>query len=186
MPHYEEKKALIAKRVQERKKQRELEEEPLQIEYAPEEEESVIDRVLNAVVEDEVLDEIVDAEYEDEAEAEEGLLPIENIFEETFQEAYAAYCEGVDFDDNPFITGDMSEDEDDPDVVLSVAWQDGWINAHTDACIANLILTARKMTVTEDDGEIISLFDDLSEAVEVLGEVLDFDNYQEHWGNIIG
>jgi hypothetical protein len=186
MPHYEEKKAIIAKRVQERKKQREADEAPLEIELAPQEEESVVDRVLNAIVDDEVIGEIVDAEYEAEDEEDLALLDLDTVFKETFEEAYSSYCGGVDFDDNPYRHEEMSENEDDPEVVLSEIWQDGWISAHTDACMANLVLVARKMVETEDDEEIINLFDELSDAVEVLGEVLDFDNYAEHWGEIIG
>jgi hypothetical protein len=199
MPHYEEKKAIIAKRVQERKKQREAEEEAapeVLIELTPQEDESVMDRVINAIVDDEVLDEVVEAEYEAEdaeglevmpfAEEDEGLLSLDQVFKETFEEAYGAYCGGIEFESNPYIHEGMSEDADDPDVVLAEVWQDGWIAAHTDACMANLVLVAKKMVETEDDEEIIKLYDELTDAVEVLGEVLDFDNYTEHWQEIIG
>lgn len=181
MPHYEEKKAIIAQRVKERKRAKaEAEAAPeLEVEVLPPDEKPI------AIV-DEVLNDIVDAEFEEDLVEEDlELMSLRDMFQEVFEEAYQAYRTGVNFEDNPHAEEGMTEDEDDPNFVVSEVWSDGWLSAHTDACMANLVLLARKMVVSENNEEIVDIFDELSEAVEVLGEVLDYDNFENNWADII-
>lgn len=175
MPHFEEKKAIIAQRVMERKLQQQHVEEEV-----PEEE-------VGTLI-DEVLDDIVDAEFDyPEEEVEDlELESLQNVFQEVYSDAYTSYCVGVDFDDNPHAVAGMVEHEDNPEFALSEAWADGWLSAHTDACMANLVLLARDMVESDDPEKVTEIFSSLVEAVEVLGEVLDFDTLAENWEGIIG
>ena len=175
MPHFEEKKAIIAQRVMERKLQQQHVEEEV-----PEEEVST--------PMDELLDDIIDAEFDYPEEEVEGLEleTLQNVFQVVHGDAYSAYCEGVEFDDNPHAVAGMVEHEDNPEFALSEAWADGWLSAHTDACMANLVLLARDIVESDDPEKVIEIFASLVEAVEVLGEVLDFDALAENWEGVIG
>jgi hypothetical protein len=178
MPHFEEKKAIIAQRVMERKLQQQHVEEEV-----PEEE--------VAAPLDDILDDIVDAEFDyPEEEVEDldnlDLETLQNVFQGVYSEAYTSYCDGIDFDDNPHAVVGMVEHEDNPEFALSEAWADGWLSAHTDACMANLVLLARDMVESDDPEKVTEIFGSLVEAVEVLGEVLDFDTFAENWEGIIG
>jgi hypothetical protein len=180
MPHFEEKKAIIAKRVLERKRQREVEEEVPGV-AAPEEGiDYPLDEVLAALIDDEELD--VPAEELEDLD----LPPLQEVFQEVYAEAYQGYLGGTNFEENPYAIEGMTEDEDNPEFVLQEAWSDGWLSAHTDACIASLVLIAKEMVTSDDDEKVVESFDALSEAVEVLGEVLDYDTLAENWSDIIG
>ncbi|MCG8431653.1 MAG: hypothetical protein MJA29_10825, partial [Candidatus Omnitrophica bacterium] len=111
---------------------------------------------------------------------------LQNVFQDVRDEAYQGYLTGVAFDENPYFKEGMTEDQDDPEFVLSEIWSEGWVSAHTDACTANLLLVARDMVATDDEEVLIGLYDDLTEAVEVLGEVLDFDSLHESWSELLG
>ena len=186
MPHFEEKKAIIAKRVLERKRQREVEEEiPIPGVAAPEE---GVDYPSNEEILDAIYDElevIPDVEFETDLEIAEDLVSLQEVFQEVHAEAYQAYLAGVNFEENPHTLEEVIEDEDNPEFVLQEAWSDGWLSAHTDACMASLVLIAREMVTTDDDKKVVESFDALSEAVEVLGEVLDYDTLAENWSDII-
>lgn len=112
------------------------------------------------------------------AEIDEGAVAM------AAESGYAAFLDDVPFDSNPFITdAEILEalDEDDQ-AILADTWNEGWAQANHDSWMAEVILTAKQLveSTSQKDAERAML--GLQDAVEALGQTIDYDEYSAFWG----
>jgi hypothetical protein len=120
----------------------------------------------------------------EEGEQGEFLDTFEDYLYGAHEEGYTAYVEGQDLGNNPF--GALLDEETDPENIdtahiIAEAWSEGWMAAHREACIASVVLTARKLVGAQTEAEADAQFSALAESLNVLGETVDFEDLESAW-----
>ena len=90
------------------------------------------------------------------------------------EEGFNGYVVGLEVEQNPY------EEEADSEM-LAEAWVDGWYSAHVQACVANILLSAKALVEAKDPEQAEQHLDNLTEAVQVAEEAIDFDETQDFW-----
>jgi hypothetical protein len=95
------------------------------------------------------------------------------------EEGYTAYYAGDEMDINPYV---MLEEEDaDTQNLYVTAWNEGWLDAHTEGCFSEVVITAHKLVTSETEEEANKRFARLGESLTALGEVVDLEELAESW-----
>lgn len=117
----------------------------------------------------------------------EGLS--EEILEALYQEGFDAYLRGQELTACPV---DRFEEEDEQDQEIAKAvWEQGWQTAAQQYLTAQIVLDAQALVqlmalenLTEEEGKAVSaVLDELAESVEMLGALIDLDEYANYWDN---
>jgi len=85
---------------------------------------------------------------------------------------FTGYVAGYEIDSNPHA---------DNDVAMAEAWAEGWYSAHVQACVANIMLTAKALVEAADETSAGEALAALEEAVKIAEEAIDFNETQEFW-----
>lgn len=127
---------------------------------------------------------VMDEHYDAALEEEEAAGFIYEAQAQVAQEAgFEAFLNGVEFEGNPFLKEDtILEDLDEEEVVVLVeGWNNGWTEGFKEAWTAEIVLVAKSLVETESADDAEALLEHLAGAVEVLGDVIDFEAYAAFW-----
>lgn len=127
---------------------------------------------------------------EPEPEVQEELEPEgleQEVLEALYTEGYNGFLHGLTLEACP-VQQFEDEDEQNREIAQSV-WEQGWMTALQDYNTAQVILNARALVsiltkddITEEEESFIDiLIEEIAESVDSLGEVIDFDAYEEYW-----
>jgi hypothetical protein len=96
---------------------------------------------------------------------------------------FNAFLEGVEYEENPFITDpELTEGLDEQDVViLAEGWGVGWNEACKEAWTARVLLGAKDLVESTDPEAAEDALNDLMVAVEALGQMINYDAYSAFW-----
>lgn len=121
----------------------------------------------------------LDGDLSEEAGEYEIVEDFEHLIAEAHEEGFASYFDGDAMAENPYLLYEV-EDEDVKNLYVE-AWTEGWVSAHTEGCIADVILSARKLVKATNEEEGTAMFARLEESLDALNEVSNLDEMEEAW-----
>jgi hypothetical protein len=140
------------------------------------------DVVENGEVEELETEMLTDMEevLEEGEEDYEDIGDFDALIDLAHEEGYGAYYEGQEVTSNPYT---MFEDEDaDAHNLYVAAWEEGWVDAHREGCLTDVVVAAYKLVKAGTEEEATKMFSHLEESLTALGEVSNLDELEESWG----